>query len=291
MMPSFDIELEMMSIAALIIALGLLVDNAVVVSEQILVRMGQGQDRRDACIGAVQNLIIPLLAASATTIAAFSPIALASGGTSEFTYSLFAVVSMTLLSSWVLSITIIPLFCFYFLKPLKKDTFVGEVLDKLYAPYERFLRFAVSKRWAVPAVVLLLTIVAGWGFKFIPNIFFPPSDRGQCIVDFSLPLGTDISETEQQISMLEQWLLNDKKNQVESVSSWIGEGGPRWYLSLSVEQANPNYGLLSVLTRTDNPEDVKKLVDEINKYSAQHFPDARSRPCCRGSYPIKAIWT
>ena len=275
MMPSFDIELEMMSIAALIIALGLLVDNAVVVSEQILVRMGQGQDRRDACIGAVQNLIIPLLAASATTIAAFSPIALASGGTSEFTYSLFAVVSMTLLSSWVLSITIIPLFCFYFLKPLKKDTFVGEVLDKLYAPYERFLRFAVSKRWAVPAVVLLLTIVAGWGFKFIPNIFFPPSDRGQCIVDFSLPLGTDISETEQQISMLEQWLLNDKKNQVESVSSWIGEGGPRWYLSLSVEQANPNYGLLSVLTRTDNPEDVKKLVDEINKYSAQHFPDAR----------------
>ncbi len=275
MMPSFDIELEMMSIAALIIALGLLVDNAVVISEQILVRMGQGQDRGDACIGAVKNLIIPLLAASGTTIAAFSPIALASGGTSEFTYSLFAVVSMTLLSSWVLSITIIPLFCYYCLKPLKRDTLVGRGLNKLYSPYERLLRFAVRMRWATPATILLLTIVAGWGFKFIPNIFFPPNDRNQCIVDFSLPLGTDISETEHQIQALEQWLLTEKKDQVESVSSWIGEGGPRWYLSLSVEQANPNYGLLSVLTRTDNPEGVKALIKEINDYSEQRFPDAR----------------
>lgn len=275
MMPKFDVQLEMMSIAALIIALGLLVDNAVVISEQILVRLGQGQDRKTACIDSVKNLILPLLAASGTTIAAFSPIALASGGVSEFTYSLFAVVSLTLLSSWILSITIIPLFCYYFLKPLKRDTFVGRTLNRLYAPYERLLRFAIGKRLLFPAVILVLTCLAGWSFKFIPNIFFPPNDRNQCTVDFSLPLGTDISQTEIQIHHLEQWLLNNNKDRVESVSSWIGEGGPRWYLSLSVESANPNYGMLSVITRTKTPGELKQFIKEINEYADLQFPDAR----------------
>ncbi|MEM1294604.1 MAG: efflux RND transporter permease subunit, partial [Verrucomicrobiota bacterium] len=149
-MPTFEVQLEMMSIAALIIALGLLVDNAVVVSEQILVRLGQGEERQAAVIGAVKNLMIPLLAASATTIAAFSPIALAPGATSEFTFSLFAVVSITLLSSWVLSLTIIPLFCYYFLKPLKRDTIIGRALNLFYKPYEWILRLTLKLRWVYP---------------------------------------------------------------------------------------------------------------------------------------------
>ena len=119
-MPVMGVQLEMMSIAALIIALGLLVDNAVVVSEQILNRRNAGDSPVDAMTGAVKSLQIPLLAASCTTIAAFSTIALAPGAVSEFTYSLFAVVTLTLLASWLLSITIIPLLCYYFLKPLKR---------------------------------------------------------------------------------------------------------------------------------------------------------------------------
>ena len=274
-MPSMGVVLEMMSIAALIIALGLLVDNAVVVCEQILVRRNAGEDRFDAVTGAVKGLQIPLLAASGTTIAAFSTIALAPGGASEFTFSLFAVVTLTLLASWALSITIIPLLCYYFLKPLKKDTIVGRGLAKLYAPYEKLLRFVLKLRWAYPALILVLTIAAGWGFKFVPNIFFPPNERGQFIIDFQLPLGTDITETERQVAELEDHLIHSYDSQVASVSAWIGNGGPRWYLSLSPEKANPNYALMSVLTHTEDPAEVKAILESVNTWAEEAMPDAR----------------
>ena len=275
-MPSMGVQLEMMSIAALIIALGLLVDNAVVVSEQVLVRLGDGQERKDAVIDAVKNLTIPLLAASGTTIAAFSPIALADGAISEFTYSLFAVVSLTLLSSWVLSLTIIPLFCYYFLKPLERDTLVGRGLTRIYGPYERMLRWVLRMGWLYPVIIILMTVGAGWAFKFVPNIFFPPNERGQFVVDFEMPLGTDILETEQEVAKLEKWLLTERGEDVASVSTWVGSGGPRWYLSLTPESANPNYALLSVLTNSEDPAKVAEVVDALNSFAATELAGART---------------
>lgn len=274
-MPAFGIALEMMSIAALIIALGLLVDNAVVVSEQILVRLSEGMDRQEAVTKSVSGLMIPLLAASGTTIAAFSPIALAPGSTSEFTYSLFAVVTLTLLSSWVLSLTIIPLFCFHFLKPLKRDTPVGRLLNLAYKPYEGLLRFTIKLRWTYPILIFVLTVVAGWGFKFVPNIFFPPNERGQFVIDFELAQGTDIIETEQQVRKLENWLLTEHKDDVRSVSAWIGEGGPRWYLALSPEPPNPNYSFLTVLTHSPMPKDVQALIEQVHEFARDELPSAR----------------
>ncbi len=275
LMPSMDIDLEMMSIAALIIALGILVDNAVVVCEQILNRVNAGQDRRSAAIGSIQGLLIPLLAASGTTVAAFGSIAMAKGGAAEFTYSLFAVVMLALLGSWLLSMTIIPMLCVYFLKPLKKDTLIGRFLTRLADPYERLLRFVLRWPIAYPLLILLLTVVAGWGFKFIPNIFFPPNERGQFVVDFELPLGKNVIETEAQITRLENWLFEEYGDEVKSVSSWIGNGGPRWYLSLSPEQANPNYGMLNILTKSEDPAVVSSYIDAVNDYAKIAFPDAR----------------
>ncbi|MEO0445164.1 MAG: efflux RND transporter permease subunit [Verrucomicrobiota bacterium] len=275
MMPTAGVVLEMMSIAALIIALGLLVDNAVVVSEQILVRLNQGSDPKSAVIDSVKGLVIPLMASSATTIAAFSPIALASGATSEFTFSLFVVVSFTLISSWILSLTIIPLFCFWFLRPLKKDTLVGRGLNALYRPYESLLRGTLKLRWTYPIAIFALTMFAGWGFQFVPSIFFPPNERGQFVIDFELPLGTDISETEAKVKELEDWLTEENPEIVRSVSAWIGDGGPRWYLSLSPEQANPNYSLLSVLTHTEDPTEVANFVAKVNDHTYRSYPDAR----------------
>ncbi|MFT5042502.1 MAG: multidrug efflux pump subunit AcrB [Hyphomicrobiaceae bacterium] len=274
-MPAAGVQLEMMSIAALIISLGLLVDNAVVISELILVRLSAGMDRFEAVTGAVDGLAMPLLAASGTTIAAFSPIALAEGGTSEFTYSLFAVVSLTLLASWVLSLTIVPMLCYYFLKPLERDTPLGRALAYCYDPYERFLRLMIRLGWFYPALVLALTITAGWAFQFVPNIFFPPNERAQFVVDFELPLGIDIAPTELAVGRLENWLLEEHGDDVESVSSWIGNGGPRWYLSLSPEPANPNYAFLNVLTRSDDPQDVSALVAAVNTFAHNNLPDAR----------------
>ena len=276
-MPQADVQLEMMSIAALIIALGLLVDNAVVVSEQILVRLNQGQSRREAVIAAGKGLLVPLLAASGTTIAAFSPIALAPGGSSEFTYSLFAVVSMTLLSSWVISLTIIPIFCFYFLKPQKKDTFVGQLLSRCYTPYEALLRLVLKLGWTYPILIILLTFGAAFAFKYVPSIYFPPNERGQFIIDVELPLGTDILQTERAVTTLETWLL-DQTEMVDSVSSWIGNGGPRWYLSLASEPANPNYSLLSVLTKTDDPEAITALRAELRLFAEENMIGARVSP-------------
>lgn len=274
-MPAMGVQLEMMSIAALIIALGLLVDNAVVVSEQILVRLSNGDDRYTACTEAVASLTVPLLASSATTIAAFSTVALAPGTASEFTFSLFAVVSMTLLCSWLLSITIIPLFCYYFLKPLKKETFVGRLFQKLYSPYEALLRWSLKTKIVVPAIVLALTILAGMGFKLIPTIFFPPNERGQFIADFELPLGTDILETEKAALRLETWMLENHGDELRNISVWIGNGGPRWYLSLSPEPANANYAFFNILTKSGDPADIERIKKSVSEHAAKHYPQVR----------------
>ncbi|MFT6862722.1 MAG: multidrug efflux pump subunit AcrB [Akkermansiaceae bacterium] len=284
-MPAFGVELEMMSIAALIIALGILVDNAVVVCEQVLDRLNQGMDRMQAVTQSVQGLIIPLLAGSSTTIAAFGIIAMAQGATAEFTFSLFAVVALTLLGSWVLSLTIIPFFAYYFLKPLKKDTPVGRLVTKISGPYEKLLRLSLRLRWSLPLGAFALTLVAGWGMKFVPNIFFPPNERGQFVVDFELPLGTNIAETESQVERLEHWLLTEKKDDVKSVSTWIGNGGPRWYLSLAPQQASPNYAFFSILTTTEDPAQVNQLVDDLNEYARDQFPAARIAPKALESGP------
>ncbi len=277
-MPSLDVQLEMMSIAALIIALGLLVDNAVVVTEQILVRQSQGMERKQSVIESVRNLIVPLLAASGTTIAAFSTIALAPGSVSEFTFSLFAVITLTLLASWGLSVSIIPLLCYYFLKPLKKDTFVGRMLSACYSPYEKLLRSVIRLRWLYPISILILTFVAAWSFRFVPSIFFPPNERGQFIVNYELPLGIDILETERSVSEFERWLLEENAEDIKSVSTWIGNGGPRWYLSLSPEPAKPSYALLSVLTYSEDPKVVEGLIDRVRDYGNNEAADARVTP-------------
>lgn len=275
LMPALHIQLEMMSIAALIISLGLLVDNAVVVSEQILVRLSEGLSRKDACIKTVRNLLFPLLVASATTVAAFSPIAIAPGAVSEFTYSLFAIVTATLLSSWVLSITIIPLFCYYFLKPLKRETLIGRMLQKIYTPYEKLLRLAIAgKGWSV-ALIFAAIIPALWAMQKVPNIFFPPNERAQCLVEMSLPLGSDITTMEERVSRFETWLREHKKEDVVSVSSWIGEGGPRWYLSLAIEFSNPNYAQLTILTKKGDPAFMRQFLKELHDYAAKAFPDVR----------------
>jgi len=278
LMPTLDVELEMMSIAALIIALGILVDNGVVVCEQVLGKLNEGVERKKAVVDSVSGLVIPLLAGSGTTIAAFGIIAMAKGSTAEFTFSLFAVVALTLLASWVVALTIIPFFAYHFLKPLKKDTLVGRGLSKLYSPYEKVLRFSLRTKWLIPIVIFALTIVAGWGMKKVPNIFFPPNERGQFVVDFELPLGKNIATTEAEIKQLEKWLLETKKDQVKSVSTWIGNGGPRWYLSLSPEQAKPNYAFLSILTKSEDPAVVEKLSQELNEYAYKQFPAARVSP-------------
>ncbi|MEM1297374.1 MAG: efflux RND transporter permease subunit, partial [Verrucomicrobiota bacterium] len=119
------------------------------------------------------------------------------------------------------------------------------------------------------------TVGAGWAFQFVPNIFFPPNERGQFIINLELPLGTDITETERRVTEFEEWLLSEHEEEIRSVSAWIGNSGPRWYLSLSSEDANPNYSFMTVLTHTSDPNEVKELTEKVNNQALAMFPSAR----------------
>jgi len=268
LMPVFDIKLQQVSIASLIIALGMLVDNGIVTSEDMLVRLARGDDRLVAVRESVRQLWLPLLAASLTTICAFMPIALADADVGEFCLSLFQVVSITLLSSWLLSITLIPMLCYYFLKPKQqKQGFDG----RLYRGYRKLLFFCLRRRLATLLVIFGLFIGSIWVFQFVPSIFFPPNSREMMLIDFWQPYGTDIRTTRDRTARLEHWLLDNTN--VLNVGTFVGEGGPRWMLSLNVEQENPNYAFLIINTKTK--ECVKELMDQTREHLGGNYPDCR----------------
>lgn len=268
LMPYFHVDLQRVSIASLIIALGMLVDNGVVVSENILVRLANGEERLQACGGAARELALPLLSASLTTIFAFLPIAIARSGVGEYCLSLFIVVTLTLLSSWALSLTMVPMFCYYFLKPERRgQTFTGG----FYCWYRVLLLRALRARGPFLVLVGALFVVALWGFGFVPKIFFPENEREMFLVDFWQPYGTDIRITAERAGRLEKFLLSQPE--VATVGTFIGSGGPRWYLSLNPEQDNPNYAFFIVNTKSKRSVDT--LIRKTRKHLDSFFPDCR----------------
>jgi multidrug efflux pump subunit AcrB len=268
-MPFFDVALQTISIASLIISLGILVDNGVVVSEDILVRLASGQERDTAVTRAVSELWKPLLAASLTTIFAFLPIPLAQSTTGEYTGSLFIVVSLTLLASWLLSMSLVPMLAHRFLKArITAQDFSG----RAYRVYRGLLMACLRHRAVF--LVLAVAVLAGafWTMRHVPSMFFPPNERNMFIIDFWQPYGTDIRVTEERAAALEDFLLAQEA--VDSTGVFVGTGGPRWYLPLSLEEDNRNYAFLVVNTRT--VEDVEPVMRRTRAHAAEHFPDARA---------------
>jgi multidrug efflux pump subunit AcrB len=268
-MPLFNISLQQISIAALIISLGMLVDNGVVTSEDILVRLGAGQERFKAATGAVRELWLPLLSASLTTICAFLPIAIAKSDVAEFCLSLFQVVSITLLCSWFLALTLVPMLCYRFLKPKReKQTFNG----RMYVAYRHLLISSLKMRYVFTVIIVAAFFVSSSGFKFVPKLFFPPNEREMLLVDMWQPYGTDIRVTEERVSRLEAYLLS-RTNDVKEVGTFVGSGGPRWYLALEIEQDNPNYA--NLIINTTSIEGTPAFAEHLRNYLKREFPDSR----------------
>lgn len=268
-MPFLHIELHSISIAALIISLGILVDNGVVTSENILVRLAAGENRMEACKGAVNELWMPLLAASATTIFAFLPIGLAEGGTGEYCLSLFQVVAITLLSSWLLSISLIPMLCYYFLQPKKtKQSFDS----RMYRTYRRLLEWSLQHRLAFLGLIGLLIFSSSLVWPLVPQIYFPPKEGRFLMVDFWQPYGTDIHATRDRVRTLESF-LQEREDQVDKIGIFVGDGGPRWSLAINVESQNPNFA--NVIIHTKSFEATERLFDDIGAFLEQRFPDCR----------------
>ncbi len=273
LMPVFGVDLQRVSIASFIIALGLLVANGVVVSENILVRLNRGEERLDAAVRSVRELWFPLLTSSLTTIFAFMPIPMAKSETGEYTTSLFIVVSLTLLLSWIFSLTMIPLLSYYFQKPRKRERqndhapFSGV----WYRGFRGLLLFCLRRRTLFLTFALLLTIGGTAAFRLVPAIFFPPNDREMFTIDFWQPFGTDIRSTADRLADLEAHLIDQPG--VVSLGAFIGDGGPRWDLAVNPEHPNPNYAFVIVNTKT--LEDVGPLIRSTRVYLDDHFPDAR----------------
>ena len=284
LMSVFNIGLDQISLAALIIALGMLVDNGIVMTESIMVSMSAGKKPIDAAIESANELRVPLLTSSLTTAAAFLPIFLAESNIGEFTASLFKVVTITLLSSWLLSLTIIPLLCVSFLKVGQQTTSYDSTF---YNGYRKFLTVLLRFRISTLVFTVLLFASAIFGLKYVPNIFFPPSDRLYFTVELTLPMGTAIERTEDVTSSFENFISknltvdspenensSEEGQRDEGVTSWIsyiGSGGTRFVLSHNPEPPGSNYALL--VLNTTSSEVIDELIERLNDYAFDHFPD------------------
>ena len=271
----FDIGLDQISLAALIIALGMLVDNAIVMSESIMVRMENGEDALESAIKASKELRIPLLTSSLTTSAAFLPIFLAKSAVGEYTAALFKVVTIALLTSWVLALTLIPMLCVIFLKIKQKES--GQKPGRLMAGYKTFLLFCLRR----PAIFLGALLVVFIGvmnlFQFVPKKFFPDKDRNLVTVKIELPIGTAIERNEYIINQVEEYLRDslmvnqEGMNGVENWATWIGSSAPKYTLSYNPLPPSPENAY--ILMNTSNWELNYQIADRLETWSKARFPD------------------
>ena len=279
-MPMTGIGIDQMSLAALIIALGLLVDNAIVMSESIMVQMADGRAATEAAIASASELRIPLLISSLTTAAAFLPIFLAESAVGEYTGALFKVVTTTLLCSWILALTMIPMLCVMFLKVKRRES--GDPFaSRFYRGYRRFLLGLLRHPWLAVAGTVLLFVGALSLFRYIPIIFFPDNDRPTLVAQLIYPVGTPIRRTEETVLAVEKYVADELSADAEAgrpdgVTNWtsfLGDGGPRFYLAHDPEQANSGYALMLINTTTRAYTDV--VVERLSDF-CRRFPGLRT---------------
>ena len=272
-MKSQGVMLERISLGALIIALGMLVDNAIVVVEGILVNSQKGMSKVEAAGAIVKQTMWPLFGATLVAILAFAAIGASQDSTGEYCRSLFLVIMYSLTLSWILAITITPLFGDMF---LKVDTSKGGDKDpyggRFFRLYERFLTICLRRRWGTLIVLVAMLFASVFGFGFVKQSFFPPSTRPQLMVHFWLPQGRHIKSTEAEIKRLEDMLLEEEG--VGDVAMFIGQGAPRFLLTYTAEEPNTAYAI--GLVWLDDPESIEAKIPNFANVIADNFPNAQS---------------
>jgi multidrug efflux pump subunit AcrB len=265
--------LERISLGALIIALCMLTDNAIVVTEGFKVGIEAGKDK----IGVIRDVIAhnqwPLFGATAIAILAFAAIGLSDDSAGELLSSLFWVICISLTISWVEAITITPLLAYQFLKPSADGHDEEHAHDgRLFQIYRGFLMSALRLRYIVLVATVLLFFAALFGFGKVDQSFFPPATRPQFMVDTFLPAGTHIQVSEAYADEVERYLLSQPG--VTHVSSFVGQGALRFLLVYSAEQ--PNTGYVQFLVEVDDWRKIDGLVPKIQKYLEQNYPNANT---------------
>ncbi|MGH1358948.1 MAG: efflux RND transporter permease subunit [Burkholderiaceae bacterium] len=273
MMRLANIQMERISLGALIIAMGMLVDNAIVVAEGMLINMQRGMQAAPAASDAARRTQIPLLGATVIGIMAFSGIGLSPDATGEFLFSLFAVIALSLLLSWLLAITITPLFGTYLLKVKPGSASVDPYAGRSYGAYRWLLRGALRIRTLTIIALLATTVVSLYGFGQVKQQFFPDSSTPLFFVNYELRQGTDIRATARDIAQISRHVRAQPG--VVSVASFIGQGASRFMLTYAPEQPNSAYGQLIV--RAESLEVIDPLAAQLRLTLARQFPGAEIR--------------
>lgn len=263
-----DIAMQRVSLGALIIALGMLVDNAIVVTDAVLVKLKNGEDRYQSVLDVVQSTKWPLLGGTLVGILAFSAIGLSPSDMGEYAGSLFWVILYSMALSWVFSVTVIPMLCYQFLTVKQTNEPVSE--GKILRGYRQLLQWVLKYRKTTGVVLIALFAGGIAGTGLVPPGFMPDSQRPQFVVDVYLPQGSDISHTANVLGKVAE----DVKahDGITDVTSFIGGGGLRFMLTYSPEPRNPAYGQLLVDVADESL--ISPLINELQGELTAAHPEA-----------------
>ncbi len=282
LMGVINMGLNQVTLAALIMALGMMVDNAIVVAETIMVKMEQGISAKKAAIEACSELFTPLLISTLTTSAAFLAFYLAESTMGDIVGPIFVVITLALLSSWIIALSVITLFCYLFLriepKGTKKPSLIDRTINTLKAYYKNLILWALSRKYQIIAGIFAAFFLSIFGFTKIPFLFFPDSDRNLITVDINLPQGTKIERTSGIVSEIERYMKDSlqvnstRENGILDWSAYVGEGPESYDLGYSPDEPNSSYAhmLVNISDAVYNQE----MIDKLDLFCFNNFPNA-----------------
>ncbi|MGE8044659.1 efflux RND transporter permease subunit [Pseudomonas monteilii] len=257
------ITMQRISLGALIIALGLLVDDAMITVEMMVTRLEKGESKEDAATYAYTSTAFPMLTGTLVTVAGFVPIGLNASSAGEYTFTLFAVIAVALLVSWVVAVFFAPVLGVHILsKNVKKP---DEKPGRVGRAFEGSLVWCMRHRWLTIIGTVVLFALALFSMRFVQNQFFPSSDRPEILVDLNLPQNASIKETRRVVDSLEATLKDDP--QIAHWSTYIGQGAVRFYLPLDQQLQNPYYAQLVIVSTglEERNELIGRLKERLRK--------------------------
>jgi multidrug efflux pump subunit AcrB len=266
------IDLHRISLGALIIALALLVDDAMTTVDAMLRRLAAGDSKEAAATFAYQALAAPMLAGTLITIAGFVPVGFSRSTASEYTFSIFAVVTIALLTSWLVAVTCAPVLGMAMLKPPKANRNVARPGPVMRA-YSALLIAAMRAKWVTVALTLTAFGACVYLLRFVPQEFFPASDRPELVVDLTLRQNASIFASQEVAQRLDAQLAKDQD--IAHWSTYVGRGAVRFYLPLNVQLANPFFAQAVIVAK--GFEERKRVHARLERLLAEQFPDVVSR--------------
>ncbi|QCX00609.1 efflux RND transporter permease subunit [Aggregatimonas sangjinii] len=277
-----DVGLNQITLAALIMALGMMVDNGIVVAESVMVKMDNGVDVKKAAIDSCSELFTPLLISTLTTSAAFLSFYMAESVMGDIMGPIFVVITIALLSSWIIALSIITLFCVFFLKVKKQEegkvSFLDRLINGLKSKYKDLILVALNWKRTVLFTIVGMFVLSILGFGLLAFVFFPDSDRNMITADINLPEGTKIERTQEMVAAIEAFITEELKvgeNKTDGVVDWsayIGEGPSTYDLGYNPDEANSNYA--HILINTSDFLVNNEMVRKLDSFSFASFPNA-----------------